>query len=82
MRETDDHFSAAQIAALDRLGIAFSTVPRKRVAIAMLEPAGIADDPHTIPIIVARQPICPIVKSDDVGDLIILPDGEERWVQA
>ena len=80
MRETDDHFSAAQLAAISKYGLSLADVPRRRVALVVPRAISIAERPG-LPHFAERRPLCPILDADDKGDLIVLPDGTERWVQ-
>ena len=80
MKETDDHFSADQMAALKRRNLPLTWPRWRRVNVMLERPISIPDDGGIIPPI-DRSPKCPILDSDDMGDLIVLPDGQELWVQ-
>lgn len=79
MRETDHHFSAAQLEALHSRGIPLTTAPWRRVKMAVLRSLSITDPGHVTGH-AERDPMCPILDSNARGDLVILPDGSETWV--
>lgn len=81
MKETDDHFSAAQLDALKRRGIPVGAAAWRRVRMAIRRGISIKDDPALIVGHAERQPMCPIIDSSETADLVVLPDGSERWIQ-
>lgn len=89
MRETDQHFSEPQLAALARRGLPLTGQPWRFVRVAVpveemrkLDAAGmlITADPRLLQH-AERTPMCPILARDDHSELIVLPDGQELWVQ-
>ena len=85
MRETDNHFSGAQLEALGQRGLSLTRTPWRRVRVATLTAPNlrITDDPPipTSLIFADRDPKCPIVDQNETGQLVILPDGAGRWMR-
>ena len=81
MDESDDHFSAAQLEAIDRRGLSAEQVSWRRIDTATANPVSFLatglDQPAPF---IFRRPKCPIVERRDSEKLIVLPDGEEIWV--
>lgn len=83
MQDSDDFYSAEQIAALDLLGIKFTRVDWVRVAIATMPPLSLRVDRMPFPTLpIIRHPRCPIIsRSEEMkANLVILPDGQRRFV--
>lgn len=81
MDESDDHFSAAQLEAIDRRGLSAEQVSWRRIDTATANPMSLlATEPDQAAPFVFRRLKCPIVERRDSEKLIVLPDGKETWV--
>lgn len=81
MQKDDDHFSVAQMEAVDRRGLSAEQVSWRRVSMATLPPVSFSEDAELPPLVDYRRPRCPIVDRCSGDELIVLPDGTEQWVQ-